>query len=66
MVVYDAANDLNAKISSVLKGKDWLWKPTRYEELVSIQRKLAIFRPSWLSSKSGKYTSSKTYNYIYI
>lgn len=33
-VVYDA---LDAKLSSVMNGKDWEWQPARSDEVVNIQ-----------------------------
>lgn len=34
-VVYDAVSKVNAKLESVLKGKEWFWPPARSEEKVS-------------------------------
>lgn len=42
-VIYDARSKLDAKLSSVIKGKEWDWLPVRFESLVNIQSKLLIY-----------------------
>jgi hypothetical protein len=39
-VIYDARSKLDAKLSNVIKGKEWGWLPARFESLVNIQSKL--------------------------
>jgi hypothetical protein len=43
-VVYDARSKWDAKLSSVMEGKEWEWQPARSEELVSIQSKLPMVK----------------------
>lgn len=43
-VVYDARNKLEAKLSSVIKGKEWERQPARSENLVKIQSKLPMVK----------------------
>lgn len=38
--LYIAAISLDAIVASVLKNKEWRWKPAMSEEIVSIQSKL--------------------------
>uniref|UniRef100_A0A2N9J4S2 Uncharacterized protein n=1 Tax=Fagus sylvatica TaxID=28930 RepID=A0A2N9J4S2_FAGSY len=57
-VVYDAASKLDAKLSSVLRDKNWGWSPARSDDLVAIQSKLSLVRlveedkSLWIPSKS--------------
>ena len=39
-VIYDAASNYEARVSTVLKNKLWSWNPIRSDHLGSIQRKL--------------------------
>jgi hypothetical protein len=63
--VYDAASHVDAKLSSVLVDKQWVWRPARSEDLVSIQSFLPSIqisdfnKPSWMLSKSGSITHLK-------
>ena len=41
-VTYDAASHVEAELASVLKDKDWIWKPARSHQLVDIQNKLHL------------------------
>lgn len=35
-VVYDAGSSVEAKLSSVLKEREWIWQPARSDDLVNI------------------------------
>lgn len=39
MTIYGDASNLNAKVSSVLLKKIWIWKPAQSIDLVPIQSK---------------------------
>ena len=41
-IVYDAASNLQAKVSSVIQNKEWCWCPARSEDMVEIQSKLSL------------------------
>jgi len=43
-VVYDARSKIEAKLSSVIKGKEWEWQAAKSEDLVSIQSKLPMVK----------------------
>jgi hypothetical protein len=71
-VVYDADNKVEAKLTSVLKDKEWRWQPVRSDELVSIQSKLPMAKigsadqPIWvISEKRNLLYSSETWNAIW-
>jgi hypothetical protein len=57
--VYDVASRIDARVASVLKDKEWHWRPARSKEMVSIQSKLGLIdlrvedRAVWTASKSG-------------
>jgi hypothetical protein len=59
-VVYDAQSKMEAKLSSVIKGKKWEWQPAKSEDLVSIQSKLPMVKigesgkPIWVILKRKK------------
>jgi hypothetical protein len=36
-VIYDSHSNLDARVASVLRNGNWIWKPTRSDELVTIQ-----------------------------
>jgi hypothetical protein len=56
-IIYDARSKLEAKLASVMKGKEWDWQQARSESLVSIQSKLLLVKigendePIWVISK---------------
>jgi hypothetical protein len=60
-VVYDARSKMEAKLSSVIKGKKWEWQLAKSEDLVSIQRKLPMVKigesdkPIWVILKKKIY-----------
>ena len=43
-IVYDAASNLQAKVSSVIQNKEWCWCPARSEDMVEIQSKLSLIQ----------------------
>lgn len=65
-IIYDAASTLLARFSSVIRSKEWYWKPERSHNLVLIQSKVSLISISdsdqavWIPSKSGHYTSAET------
>jgi hypothetical protein len=38
-VIYDSRSSMDAKLSSVLNGRNWEWQPARSEEIEDIQSK---------------------------
>ena len=42
LVIYDSRSSIDAKLSSVIRGRDWHWLPARSEDLVSIQSRLLL------------------------
>jgi hypothetical protein len=42
--VYDAASNLQAKVSSVIQNKEWCWCLARSEDMVEIQSKLSLIQ----------------------
>lgn len=67
-LIYDAASRFETKFKTILKNKNWSWKPARWKELVSIQRKLSLIevkdgdKAMWIASKSGKYNCASTFD----
>ena len=61
---------MDAKFSSLVRDKNWGWSPARSDDLVAIQSKLSLVkfveedRSLWIPSKSCKFTTSETWNYI--
>jgi hypothetical protein len=61
-VTNDARNKIDAKLSSVIKGRECNWLSARFEDLVSIQSCLYFVKfvmrdtPLWLPSKNLKYS----------
>jgi hypothetical protein len=43
-VVYDLGSMLDAKLPTVMLGKDWHWPPARSEDLVNIQSSLCFVK----------------------
>lgn len=68
--MYDARSNLEVKLSSVLKEKEWDWLPARSEDLINIQSKLPMVKIGerdkhvWVISRKGTYTSAETWNVI--
>jgi len=64
-IVYDARSKVEAKLSSVLIGKEWCWLPARSDDMVSGQSKLDLVKigdedqPCWVVCKKGTYTCSE-------
>jgi hypothetical protein len=64
-IIYDARSKVEAKLSSVLRGKEWCWFPARTDDMVSVQSKLSMVKigdedqPYWVVSKKGTYTCSE-------
>lgn len=71
-VAYDAAINLNAKVSTVIEGSSWLWPPARSDNLVTVktdlfdyllpmdnQQELVV----WSLSSDGKFTVSSAWSY---
>ena len=60
-IIYDRST-FNAKVSSVLRNKEWVWRPARSENLMEIQSKLIQIqimdydRPIWSTSASGNFS----------
>jgi hypothetical protein len=58
-VIYDARSKLDAKLSSVIRGRDWHWLQARSDSMVAIQSQLPFVKlgdkdiPLWLPSKSN-------------
>lgn len=62
LVIYDARSRIDAKLSSVIRGRDWQWNPAISDDLVAIQSGLSLVKiglvdnPLWLPSRKFKYT----------
>lgn len=69
-VVYNAQSKKEAKLQSVIKGKEWKWQPDKSEDLVSIESKFPVVKigesdkPIWVISKKGCYASVETWDAI--
>uniref|UniRef100_A0A2N9HE77 Reverse transcriptase domain-containing protein n=1 Tax=Fagus sylvatica TaxID=28930 RepID=A0A2N9HE77_FAGSY len=69
-IIYDATSTFNAKVSSVLRNKEWVWRPARSENLVEIQSKLSQIqimdydRPIWSTSASGNFSCAATWEHF--
>jgi hypothetical protein len=69
-VIYDSHSNLDARVVSVLRNGNWIWKPARSDELVTIQSRLSEIRlgdsdrPVWTVAKKGIYVSSDTWNHL--
>lgn len=56
--------------STVLVDKQWIWRPARSEDLVTIQSLLPSIQlgeadePTWLPSKSSPFSTYKTWKAI--
>jgi hypothetical protein len=61
---------VEAKLASVIRNGDWLWKPARSEALVEIQARHSeislgsVDNPIWTTSKKGYYVSSDTWEVL--
>ena len=71
-IVYDAASRIDARVASVLKDKEWHWRPARSEEMISIQSKLGLIdlrvedRAVWTASNSGKFSCAATWSELRV
>ena len=69
-IIYDATSTFNAKVSSVLRNKEWVWRPARSENLVEIQSKLSQIqimdydRAIWSISASGNFSCAATWEHF--
>jgi hypothetical protein len=65
-VIYDAQNKLDARLSTVIKDVQWMWRPAQSNILVEIQSQLSLVPLGgkdtihWTVSKSGKFSCSDT------
>jgi hypothetical protein len=70
--MYDAASRIDARVASVLKDKEWHWRPAKSEEMVSIQSKFGIIdlrvedRAVWTASNSGKFSCATTWSELRV
>jgi hypothetical protein len=68
--IYDSQSQIDAKLDSVLRNGEWCWKPTRSDELVTIQSRLPEVRlgvadkPIWTIAHKGTFVSSDTWNHL--
>lgn len=66
-VIYDGRSKLDAKLSTLMNGKEWKWSS---DDLVNIQSKLSFVKigetdkATWVISKKNCYTSSDTWEAI--
>jgi hypothetical protein len=69
-VVYDAASNLHAKVSSVIHNKEWCWCPARSEDMVDIQRKLSLIQIKesdkvvWALTATGIFNCAATWQHL--
>uniref|UniRef100_A0A2N9HTC6 Reverse transcriptase domain-containing protein n=1 Tax=Fagus sylvatica TaxID=28930 RepID=A0A2N9HTC6_FAGSY len=69
-IIYDAASTFNAKVSSVLRNKEWVWRPARSENLVEIQSKLSQIQimdydgTIWYINASGNFSCAATWEHF--
>lgn len=65
-VLYDSGISKDARLSSIIKNKDWFWQGVRSDDLVAIQSRLPEITfgvsdlPLWKSS-NGKYSCVATW-----
>jgi len=66
-VLYDYGLSKDARLSSIIKNKDWFWQGVRSDDLVAIQSRLPEITfgvsdlPLWKSS-NGKYLCAATWD----
>ena len=71
-IVYDAASRIDARVASVLKDKEWHWRPARSKEMVSIHSKLGLIdlrvedRVVWTASNSRKFNCAATWSELRV
>jgi hypothetical protein len=71
-VIDDARSCIDAKLSSVIRGKDWHWNPARSDDLVATQSGLSFAKiglvdnPLRLPSRKFKYTCKDTWEAIRV
>jgi hypothetical protein len=71
-VIYDGYSKLDARLSTIIKDGQWMWRSVRSNMLVEIQSKLCLVSvggqdtPQWTISKFGKFSCSNTQNPIHI
>ena len=71
IVIYDARSQIDAKLSSVIRGRDWNCLHARSEALVAIQIHLSFVKfgvsdtPLWLPSKNFRYSSRDILGTVY-
>lgn len=69
-VVYDSRSKLDAKLFTIMLGKEWNWPPASSEDLVKIQSNLSVVkigdkdRAFWVTSKNKCYTSRDSWEEI--
>ncbi len=62
-IIYDSASWFEARVDSVLKDKQWHWKPTRLEHLVIVHRNLFLSElkeEDWTASSSAQFVCAAT------
>ncbi len=70
--MYDAASRIDARVASVLKDKEWHWRPAGSEEMVSIQSKFGIIdlrvedKAVWIASNFGKFSCDTTWSELRV
>ncbi|XP_059429242.1 uncharacterized protein LOC132163058 [Corylus avellana] len=70
IAVYDAHSNIEARLSSIICNRDWLWRLARFEALVEIQARLPKVglgicdKPVWTGSKKSVYVSSDTWDVL--
>jgi hypothetical protein len=71
-VIYDARSRIDAKLSSVMRGRDWHWIPARSDALVSIQSNLPLVKIGmidkllWLPFRNLKHSCKNTWEAIRV
>jgi hypothetical protein len=69
-IVYDAQSSVEAKLASVIRNGDWLWRLAKSEALVKIQARLSeislgsMDNPIWTALKKGFHVSSNTWEVL--
>lgn len=69
-MVYEFASQIDAKLSTVLKGNSWCWPPARSDPMVRIQSQLPLVQigeldqPVWSIGKKGEYSMTETWENI--
>lgn len=69
-IVYDANNQLDSKLASILSNRAWCWKPAQSENLVDIQCRLPevplglVDKPMWTIARKGSFACSDTRDFF--